>query len=497
MRGGEFLLRMPAPDEILIPERLDSETRMMAEAASEFLRGEALSAADRIEEKEPGLLPALLRKAGALGLMGTDIPEPYGGLGLKKSAAARVAEALAAEPSFAVSHSVHTTVAPLPLVFFGTPEQKRKYLPHMASGEWIGAFALSESQSASDALAARARAIPSADGSIYTLSGEKMWVTNAGFADLFVVFAKVEERLTAFLIERDTPGLAIGREEHKLGLKGSSTCRILLENAAVPVENRLGREGDGSKIALNALNLGRFKIAASSVGQSKNLLGIAARYAKERKAFGRSIGEFGLIQEKLASMAARIFAGESMLYRLAGYLDAGFEGIDPDAPDSTARYLAAASEYAAECAMVKVYCTETLGFVADEALQIHGGYGYTEEFPVARAWRDARVTRIYEGTNEINRLNVVTLLAKRIPELPPETGVRTEDFRHAAESPNHQRLAGAIADAFIGHCALDCSLARAALVEGAPPSPMWTASSEVAISGDEYRARYLRCRNDP
>ncbi len=407
------MVRPPAPEEVLTPERLDTDTRLMAESAADFLRGEVLPAADRIEAKEPGLMESLLLKAGELGLLGTDIPEQYGGLGLAKSASARIAEALAAEPAFAVSHSVHSTVAALPLVFFGTAEQKARYLPCLASGEIIGAYALSESQSASDALNMRTRAVPQPDGS-FLLSGEKMWITNAAFGGLFTVFAKVDDAVTAFLVERDTPGLAISREEHKLGLKGSSTCRLLLDDVRVPAENLLGAAGDGGRIALNVLNVGRFKIAASAVGQSKNLLGIATRYAKQRHAFGKPIAEFGLIQQKLATMAARTFAAESMLYRVAGLLDTAFAGIDPEAADATERYRQAAQEYAIECALIKVYCTEALDYVADECLQIHGGYGYTEEYPAARAWRDARVTRIYEGTNEINRLNIVSLLQKRL-----------------------------------------------------------------------------------
>jgi alkylation response protein AidB-like acyl-CoA dehydrogenase len=414
--GGAFLIEEAAPETILTPEMLDAEARMLAQAATDFLRGEVLPAADRLEAHEEGLMPALLRRAGALGLLGLEIPEEYGGLGLPKSVCARIAEALGAEPSFAVSHNVHTSVAALPILFFGTPEQKRKYLPKLATGEWIGAYALSESQAGTDAMASRTRAIPSTDGSTYSLTGEKMWITNGAFADLFTVFAKVEGQsgLTAFLVERSWEGVSIGREEHKLGLKGSSTCRLILDNVTVPAANMLGAVGEGGKVALYTLNLGRFKIAASSVGQSKNLLGIATRYAKQRIAFGKPIAEFGLIQEKLATMAARVFAAETMLYRVAGYLDAAFDDIEPNAADANSRYQAAAEEYAVECALLKVACTETLNYCADECLQIHGGYGFTEEFPAARAWRDARVNRIYEGTNEINRLNVVQLLLKRI-----------------------------------------------------------------------------------
>lgn len=405
--GGAFLVEEACPEAVLTPERLDAEVRLMAETATAFLRGEVLPVADRLQEQEPGLMPHLLRRAAALGLLATDIPERYGGLGLAKSASARIAEALAAEPSFAVSHSVHTSVATLPLVLFGTEEQKQKHLPRLASGEWLGAYALSEAHAGSDALAVRTRAVPSPDGKGFRLTGEKMWITNAAFADLFTVFAKVNgRRFTAFLVERGSPGLSIGREERKLGLKGTSTCRLVLDAVPVPAENLLARIGQGTQVALYTLNLGRFKIAASAVGQGKNLLGIATRYAKQRQAFGKPIAEYGLIREKLAVMAARLFASESMLYRVAGYLDAA----------SSPEHLswAAAEEYAIECALIKVACTETLDYVADECLQIHGGYGYSEEFPAARAWRDARVNRIYEGTNEINRLNMVELFLKRL-----------------------------------------------------------------------------------
>lgn len=434
--GGSFLVEEPAPDFFLAPEKLDAEARLLAEAASEFLRGEVLPAAGRLELHEPGLLLTLLHRAAELGLLGIDIPEAYGGLGLAKSVTGCLAEAVAIEPSFAVSHNVHTSVAALPILFFGTDEQKTRYLPRLASGEWIGAYALSESHAGTDALAARTRAVFALDGLSYLLRGEKMWVTNAAFADLFIVFAKVDgEQFTAFLVERSFPGVSIGREENKLGLRGSSTCRLILEDVPVPAENVLGGIGKGAKVALYTLNLGRFKIAASSVGQSKNLLGMAARYAIQRYSFGKPIAEHGLIRAKLAAMAARTFTAESMLYRVAGYLDAAFADIDPTAEDANTRYQAAAEEYAIECALLKVACTETLDYVADENLQIHGGYGYTEEFPAARAWRDARVNRIYEGTNEINRLNIVELLLRRIERgriaFDPRTSL--PEFREPAE----------------------------------------------------------------
>lgn len=515
----------PAPDSFLAPEKLDAEARLLAEAASDFLRGEVLPAAERLESHEPGLLLSLLRRAAELGFLGIDIPEAYGGLGLAKSVTARLAEAVAMEPSFAVSHNVHTSVAALPILFFGTDRQKTRYLPRLASGEWIGAYALSESHAGTDALAARTRAILAPDGLSYLLCGEKMWITNAAFADLFIVFAKVGgEQFTAFLVERSFPGVSIGREENKLGLRGSSTCRLILEDVPVPVENVLGEIGEGAKVALYTLNVGRFKIAASSVGQSKNLLGMAARYAMQRRSFGKPIAEHGLIRAKLAAMAARTFAAESMLYRVGGYLDAAFADIDPTAQEANARYQAAAEEYAIECALLKVACTETLDYVADENLQIHGGYGYTEEFPAAQAWRDARVNRIYEGTNEINRLNIVELLLRRIergriafdprassPEFKePAGGTRTPGLKEqrlkvqrtlatALEAfpdlSEQQMLCGALADMLIASFAWESACLRLAYLRETEPGSRRCALAEMATYQMEVETQACIRRN--
>ncbi len=477
--GGDFLSRQPASSHFLAPEQLDSEVRQMADAAASFMRGDVLPSADRIEAREPGLLPKLLGRAAALGLLGLDVPEEFGGLGLNKSASARIAEALAIEPSFSVSHTVHTSVATLPIVFFGTPRQKLRYLPSLASGERIGAYALSESHAGSDAMAAKTRAVRTANG--YTLTGEKMWITNAAFAGLFIVFAQTDHGLTAFIIERETAGMSIGQEERKLGLKGSSTCRLILEGVEVPAENVLGQPGDGGKIALYTLNVGRFKIAASAVGQSKHLLGIATRYSKQRVAFGKPIAGHGLIQQKLAKMTAEIFAAESMLYCLAGYLDEAFAAFEANIatdvssnPSDSSSILHPSSfkvhpaeEYAIECAIVKVYCSETLDLVADETLQIHGGYGYTEEFPAARAWRDARVTRIYEGTNEINRLNIAGMTLRRIEQKRIETGDGLINLarEHCPNLAENQVVCGALADWLIAKFAAYCVAGRISLIE--------------------------------
>src|SRR5579884_1154472 len=333
---------------------------------------------------------------------------------MPKTAMTLLTEKAYADPSFAISVGVQTGISMLPLLFFGTPEQKQKYLPQLASGEKIGAYCLSEANSGSDALAAQAKATLAPDGKRYLLNGTKMWITNGGFADLYTVFAKIDgEQFTAFLVERDTPGLSLGKEEHKLGLRGSSTRRVILENAPVPVENVLGEIGKGHQPALYSLNIGRFNIGAGALGASKEALRIATQYARQRVQFKQPIAHFGMIQYKLAEMALRIFVLESMIYRIAGYWDRIFGQIDASAPDAGTKYRAASEEYAVECAIIKFFGTEALDYVVDEGLQIHGGYGYSEEFPMARAYRDARINRIFEGTNEINRLTVMDQLLRR------------------------------------------------------------------------------------
>jgi alkylation response protein AidB-like acyl-CoA dehydrogenase len=438
--GGSFLISGDAP-RTFTPEDFSPESRMVGETAEEFLRGEVLPHVDRIEAGDHDLMRELMAKAGELGLLGADVPEAYGGLGLDVPTSALVAEKLNYQQSFALTHEAHTVIATLPLLYFGSHEQKARYLPKLASGEWVGSFALSEANSGSDALALQTRATLAPDGGHYVLNGTKMWITNTAFASLFTVFAKVDEKVTAFLVERDFPGVSFGAEERKLGMKGTSTRRVILDNARVPVENALP-VGTGHYAAFCALNLGRFKLEAGAVGGLKEILGVCAAYAQQRTTFGKPIAAYGLIQHKLAEMAGRTYALESMVYRLAGDLEREFAPIDPTGDDAPARYHRAAEEYAIECNVVKVIGSEAYSELTDEAIQIHGGYGYTEQFPVARAWRDQRLLRIGEGANEIVRVAIVNLLlrrekAGRLPVLTaplPDAPTDTPLFRRANDA---------------------------------------------------------------
>ncbi len=450
--GGDFLLRQAAPEEIATPESLTAESRLIARTMEEFTRREVGPVIARLEAQEPDLLPVLLKKAGGLGLLAGGTPERYGGLGLSKSALALLTEKAAPYLSFAISMGVHAGVATLPLLFFGTEAQKAHYLPQLASGERLGAFALSEASSGSDAFAARTRAVLSPEGTHYLLTGEKLWTTNGGFADLFTVFAKVDgEQFTAFLVDRETPGLVIGREEHKMGLHGSSTRRILLQDAQVPVANVLGEVGRGHRPALYALNVGRFHIGVTALGAAKECLRAATQYASQRAQFGRPIAAFPLIRQKLATLATRIYLLESMAYRVAGCWDnhaggatagssASAAGTDFEAA-SDARFLQASEEFAIECAILKFFGTEVLALAADESLQIHGGFGFSEEFAAARMYRDARVFRIFEGTNEINRLTVLDQLLRR--NASGRLDLASAGLPGAASSSNAGRLSDA------------------------------------------------------
>jgi alkylation response protein AidB-like acyl-CoA dehydrogenase len=408
--GGGFLIEELGPGEVFTPEDITEEQRMFGRTAEEFLRKEVLPRQEAIYAKDYSAHRELMRKAGELGLLAIDIPEKYGGLGLDKVSSAVVGEKFALQPSFAGTHSAHVNIGTLPIVFFGTEEQKRKYLPKLATGQIIGAYALTEPHSGSDALAARTRATLSPDGRHYILNGQKMWITNGGFADLFTVFAKVDgEKFTAFLVERG-PGLISGHEEKKLGLDGCSTTALILEDCRVPVENVLGEVGRGHRVAFNVLNIGRLKLGARSLGSMKLALYESVRYAKERCQFGRPIADFGLIKHKLAEMTIRIYVGESMLYRALGMIDRALEYVNKDDPQQLLQVL---EQYAIECSIIKVWETEALAYVVDEEVQVFGGYGYSKEYPAERAYRDARIARIYEGTNEINRLVIASQLLRR------------------------------------------------------------------------------------
>jgi Acyl-CoA dehydrogenases len=443
-KGGSFLIEESKPDEIFTPEDFTEQHRMIADTTRDFVDNEVMPVSDKIEQLDYDLTIKLLRKAGEIGLLSVDIPEEYGGLGLDKTSSMLVAENLGKTGSFAVSHGAHTGIGTLPIVYFGTEDQKAKYLPKLASAELISSYSLSEPGSGSDALSAKTTAILSPDKKNYILNGTKMWLSNAGFADLYITFAQVDgNKFTAFIIEKNYPGVSLGKEEKKIGIKGSSTRALNLDNVPVPIENVVGEIGKGHKVALNILNIGRFKLGASVIGGAKSIITESVKYAKTRKQFKVPIISFGMIKHKIGEMAIRTFVGESMVYRTAGLIDSVLHNVDRSAPDAEAMMLKGIEEYAVECSIIKVYASEILNYVADEGVQIFGGYGYSEEYPVARPYRDARINRIFEGTNEINRLLIPSMLIRRavkgeIPLMPAAQKLMDEVISFSAGQTSYE-----------------------------------------------------------
>ncbi|MGF7186621.1 hypothetical protein GGQ84_002745 [Desulfitispora alkaliphila] len=502
VKGGSFLINEPDSKNSFTPEDFTDEQKMIGKTAENFVEGEVAPLLERLEAQEQGLMRQCLEKAGELGLLSADIAEEYEGMGLDKISSIIITEKIVKGGAFSLAQGAHTGIGSLPIVFYGNEEQKKKYLPGLASGEKIAAYCLTEPGSGSDALAAKTKAVLSDDGKYYTINGTKQYITNAGMADVFVTYAKVDgDKFTGFIIDRDLEGVSLGAEEKKMGIKGSSTRSVILDDVKVPVENVLGEVGKGHIIAFNILNIGRYKLAGGTMGAAKVAIEEAVNYALERQQFNTPIANFGLIREKIAKMATMTYVSESMVYKTAGLIDESLAQVDMKAEDAGVKTSNAIAEYAIECSINKVHGSEVLDFVADEAVQIHGGYGYTSEYPVERIYRDSRINRIFEGTNEINRLLIpATLLrkamkgelpllqeaqkvGKEIMEMMPEqpgdgllevekkklamakkillmtAGVAAQKF--GTDLKDQQQILGNLADIIIEVFAMECALARA------------------------------------
>jgi alkylation response protein AidB-like acyl-CoA dehydrogenase len=525
--GGSFLLEEHKLDNVFTPEDFNEDQQMVAKLADDFATNEIVPVIEKIEHKEWSVTRDLLKKASEAGLTNADVPAEYGGSEMDKVSSAIIADRIAKCGSFSVSYGAHSGIGTLPIVYFGTEDQKKKYLPRLASGELIGAYALSESTSGSDAMNPRTKAVLAADGKHYVLNGEKMWITNANFADLYIVFAKVDgEKFTAFIVEKTFPGFSVGAEEKKLGIRGSSTAPLILNDCQVPVENLLGEIGKGHIIAFNILNIGRFKLGAACVGGARNILTHAIAYAKQRKAFGKVIADFGLIREKLAQMATGIYTGEAMVYRTVGMMDNALSEIEKGSADESKETRKAIEEYAIECSIIKVWASEMLDMTVDETVQIFGGYGFVEEYPAERAYRDSRVNRIFEGTNEINRMIITGFLMKRalsgqlallpaIKKVMDEVlaGPTTDEIegilaaertivanmkkigllvagaasqKYMQELVNQQEIMGAIADIIIEAFAMESAVLRTMKLvdaKGEKESALATAMTQIYIAG--------------